>query len=94
MLDTCHTPCRQIMRTLNWEVWKTNIEKSNNHRMIQQLVFHTQQTIQNTSVQDLDPRPCADNVHTSVLPHEMTVIDSLNPAKILPVHLPGNLWFS
>ena len=29
----------------NWEVWKTNIEKSNNHRMIQQVGFHTQQTI-------------------------------------------------
>ncbi len=44
----CHrlnTLClRQIMR--NWEVWKTNIEKSNNHRIFQQLDFHTQQTIQ------------------------------------------------
>ena len=64
-----HTLSRQIMRNFkDWEVWKTNIEKSNrdNHRMIQQLVLHTQRTIQTTSTQDLDPRPCADNVHVSV----------------------------
>ena len=52
----------------NWEVWKTNIEKSNNYRMLQQLAFHTQQTIQTTSAQDLDPRPCTDNVHTTPSP--------------------------
>ena len=38
--------------------------------MFQQLVCHTQQTIQGTSVQDLDPRPCPDNDHTSVMVHE------------------------
>ena len=54
------TLSRQIMR--NWEVWKTNIEKSNNHRILQQLDFHTQQNIQDTSVQDLDPRPSSHNV--------------------------------
>ena len=67
------TLSRQIMR--NWEPWKTNIEKSNNHRMLQLLDFHTQQTIQTTSVQDLDPRSFADNDHTSVLAHEMTAIE-------------------
>ena len=43
--------------------------------MIQQLGFHTQQTTQSTSVQDLDPRPCVDNAHESVLPHEMSAIE-------------------
>lgn len=33
------TLSRQIMR--NWKPWKTNIEKTNSHRMIQQLAFHT-----------------------------------------------------
>ena len=37
----------------NWEVWNTNIEKSNNHRILQQWTLHTQQTIQETSTQDL-----------------------------------------
>ena len=32
------TLSRQIMR--KWEPWKTNIGKSNNHRMLQQLAFH------------------------------------------------------
>ena len=63
-------------------------KKSNNHRMIQQLSFHEQQTIQTTSNQDLDPRPCADNVHACVLPHEMVDIE---PGEILPVRLPGFL---
>ena len=66
------TLSRQIMR--NWEVWKTNIEKSNNHRMIQQLDFHSQQIIEDTSVQDLEPRPCDDNDHVSVLPHDLNHI--------------------
>ena len=43
--------------------------------MLQRLAFHAQQTIQVTSVQDLDPRPCADNPHASVLPHEMEAIE-------------------
>ncbi len=43
--------------------------------MLQQLAFHKRQTIKSTRVQDLDPRPCADNVHESVLAHEMTVIE-------------------
>ena len=43
--------------------------------MLQQLAFHKQQTIKATSVQDLDPRPCADNAHESVLTHEMTGIE-------------------
>ncbi len=42
----------------NWEPWTTNTGKSNNHRILQQLVFHKQQTIQTTRVQDLDPRSC------------------------------------
>jgi len=44
----------------------------------------SQQTIQDTSVQDLDPRPCADNSHASVLPHEMTPIEpGENPTRTL-----------
>jgi hypothetical protein len=43
--------------------------------MLQQLTFHAQQTVQATSAQDLDPCPCADNTHASVLPHEMMVIE-------------------
>ena len=67
------TISRQIMR--NWEPWKTNIDKSNNHRMLQQLAFHKQQTIKATIFQDLDPRPCANNAHSSVLAHEMADIE-------------------
>jgi hypothetical protein len=63
----------QMMR--DWEVWNTNIQKSNNHRMIQQLVFHTQQTIKTTSTQDLDPRSLTSNDHPSVLPFEMYVLE-------------------
>jgi hypothetical protein len=61
-------PVWQMMR--DWEVWNTNIQKSNNHRMLQ-LAFHVEQTIKATITQDLDPRPLANNDHTSVLPHEM-----------------------
>ena len=43
--------------------------------MIQPLDFHKRQTIKTTRVQDLDPRPCADNDHESVLAHEMVVIE-------------------
>ena len=67
------TLSRQIMR--KWEPWKTNIGKSNNHRILQQLAFHKRQTIKTTRIQDLDPRPCADNAHESVLAHEMAAIE-------------------
>ena len=43
--------------------------------MLQQLAFHKRQTIKATRVQDLDPRPCADNAHESVLAHEMAAIE-------------------
>ena len=72
-IATHDTLSRQIMR--KWEPWKTNIAKSNNHRMLQQPVFHKRQTIKATRVQDLDPRSCADNDHESVLEHEMTAIE-------------------
>jgi len=55
----------------NWEPWETNIRKSNNHRMLQQLVFYTPHTIKATSTQDLDPRPLVKNDHASALPFEM-----------------------
>ena len=58
-----------------WEPWKTNTGKSNNHRMFQQFVFHKQQTVKATRVQDLDPSPSTDNAHESVLTHEMTGIE-------------------
>ena len=63
---------------------ETNIGKSNNQRMIQQLDFHKHQSIRTTSVQDLDPRSYADNDHESVLSHEMTVIEPVeNPSRTL-----------
>ncbi len=37
--------------------------------------FHDQKFIPDTSVQDLNPRPCVDNTHTSILSFEMTVIE-------------------
>ena len=74
------TLSRQIIR--KWEPWKTNIAKSNNHRMIQQLTFHKRQTIKDTRVQDLDPRSCVDNDHESVLTHEM---EDIEPTEI-PSH--------
>ena len=43
--------------------------------MLQQLVSHAQKIIPATSVQDLNPRPCSDNTHVSVLPFEMEVIE-------------------
>ena len=76
----------------NWEPWKTTIEKSNNHRMLQQLVFHqqlsfhTQQTITTTSVQDLDPRSSTNNNHTSVLVHEMETNQTIEPDEN-PTHM-------
>ena len=74
------TLSRQIMR--KWEPWKTNIGKSNNHRMLQQLAFHKRQTIKPTRIQDLDPRSWTDNVHESVLTHEM---EDIEPTEI-PSH--------
>jgi hypothetical protein len=53
----------------------TNIRKSKNNRILQQLVFHTQKIIPSVSIQDLDPPPCTDNDHVSVLPFEMTAIE-------------------
>jgi hypothetical protein len=57
------------------KIWITNIQKSNNNRMSKQLGFHSQKIIPATSIQDLNPRPCADNAHTSVLPFEIAVIE-------------------
>ena len=45
------------------------------HSIIEQLAFHAQPSVQDTSAQDLNPRPCADNAHKSVLVHEMMVIE-------------------
>ena len=59
MTPSHRTLSRQIMR--KWEPWKTNMGKSNNHRMLQQLAFHKRQTIKTTRVQDLDPRSYTDN---------------------------------
>ena len=82
MSPSQHPLSKQIMR--NWEPWKTNIEKSNNHRIHQQLVFHIQQSIRSTSVQDLDPRSWTNNTHVSVLTHEIVTIEpSENPTQTL-----------
>ena len=48
------------------------------------LTFHKQQSIRTTSVQDLDPRSFTNNVHVSVLVHEMSVIEPAeNPSRAL-----------
>ena len=62
-----------------WGPWETNMQKSTNSRMIQQLVFHMQQTIKVTSTQDLDPLPLVNNDHTSVLAFEMYALDPSEP---------------
>jgi len=51
MSPSQHVLSRQMMR--DWEIWNTNIQKSYNHRMLQQFVFHTQQKIPGTSIQGL-----------------------------------------
>ena len=43
--------------------------------MLRQLDSHAPKIIPATSVQDLNPRPCGDNAHTSVLPFEMESIE-------------------
>ncbi len=47
------------------------MKKFTNSRMLQQLVFHTQQNIKATSTQDLDPLPLAHNDHTSSVPSSL-----------------------
>jgi hypothetical protein len=42
---------KQMMK--KWEPWETNMRKSNNPRMLQQLVLHTPQITQTTSTQEL-----------------------------------------
>jgi hypothetical protein len=51
------------------------MQKSTNSRMLQQLAFHTQQTIKTTSTQDLDPLPLGNNDHTSVLTFKMYALE-------------------
>ena len=66
------------------DFWKITIEKSNNHRMLEQLVFRAQHSVQATRAQELHPRPCVDNDHPSVLDHEMMVIEpDENPTRTL-----------
>ena len=43
--------------------------------MLQRLVFHTKKTLKATITQDLDPRPLTNNVHPSVLPHDLYVLE-------------------
>ena len=61
--------------------------------MLHQLASHTQQTIKGTrtSTQDLDPRPLANNDHTSVLTYEMY---ALEPGEIPSRTLTWKLWAS
>ena len=75
------TLSRQIMK--NWEPWKVTIEKSNYHRMLEQLDFRVQHSVQTTSAQDLHPRSCADIAHPSVLSHEMMTLEpGENPTRM------------
>jgi hypothetical protein len=68
---------KQMMK--KWEPWETNMRKSNNSRMLQQLALHTQQITKATSTQDIDPRPLANNDHPSVLHFEMYAIEPGEP---------------
>jgi hypothetical protein len=76
----------QMMK--KWEPWETNMRKSNNSRMIQQLALHTQQIIKATSTQDLDPRPLVNIDHPSVLPFEMYAIEPGEPPSRSPTWKP------
>jgi hypothetical protein len=71
------TISKQMMK--KWEPWETNMRKSNNSRMLQQLAFHNQQITKTTSTQDLDPRPLVNNDHPSVLPFEMYTTEPREP---------------
>ena len=71
----------------NWEPWKTTIEKSNNHRMLQQLAFHSQQTIKTASVQDLPQT-------MPTRPYWPTRWCLLNTVKTLHTRWLGSLWLS
>jgi hypothetical protein len=62
-----------------WEPWETNLRKSNNTKIVQQLDLHTQQIIKTTSNQDLYPRPLSNNDLPSVLPFEMYVLEPDDP---------------
>ncbi len=72
-----HALSKQMMNC--WGPWETNMQKSTNSRMLQQLAFHTQQTIKTTSTQDLDPLPLDNNYHSSVLSFEMYTLESGEP---------------
>ena len=64
---------RQIMKT--WVSWSEVISSSQNSRMLEQLTLLTPLTIDVTKEQDLDPRPCSNIDHPSVLAHEMMAIE-------------------
>ncbi len=66
------TSCRQIMK--DWEP-STIMVFLQNIRMLEQFAFRNPLEIHATNDQDLYPQPCTDNTHTSVLVHEMMVID-------------------
>ena len=55
------------------ELWlpAINMRKSNNPRMLQQLVFDTQQIIKATTTQDIDLLPLVNNDHASELELEL-----------------------
>jgi hypothetical protein len=52
------------------------MKKSTNSRMLQELAFHTEQTIKTTSTKDLDVLPLSNNDHSSVLSFEMYTLES------------------
>ena len=64
---------RQIMKA--WAPWTEVIASSQNSRMLEQLTLRTPLTIDATKEQDLDPRPCSNIEHPSVLAHEMMKIE-------------------
>ena len=65
---------KQMMKY--WGPWETNMKKSTNSRMLQELVFDTEQTIKTTSTKDLDVLPLSNNDHSSVLSFEMYTLES------------------
>jgi hypothetical protein len=74
-----------------WGPWETNMQKSTNSRMLQQLAFHTQQNIKVTSTKDLDHLPLTNNDHVSVLSFEMYTLESGEPPSRVPSFTLGGL---
>ena len=80
---------KQVIK--NWEPWDKNMRKSNNHRMIQQLAFHTQQTLKILAHKILIHDPWTTIL---TLPFFPTNCTTWNRVKSRLSFCPGTLWDS